>query len=261
MKPPKPVKAFENTEFLRSSHARTVRILSEYLEPRSRLARLNVRDTIAFFGSARFCDAETAQQRVAKAKTEEETAAAKKCLAGSHYYEDARALAARLTVWAKSISKKEDRYVICSGGGPGIMEGANRGAHEAGGRSIGLNISLPMEQEPNPYITPSLSFDFHYFFMRKLWFAYLAKALVVFPGGFGTFDEMMEILTLAQTQKFRKQMLVVVYGTEYWNKVINFDAMEELGTISAHDRSLFREANTPDTAFEILTTWLSKNHR
>ena len=140
------------------------------------------------------------------------------------------------------------------------MEGANRGAYEAGGRSIGLNISLPMEQVPNPYITPELCFDFHYFFMRKLWFAYLAKALVVFPGGFGTLDELMEILTLAQTKKFRKQMLVVLYGTDYWHKVINFDAMEELGTISSEDRSLFRNANTPDEAFDILTPWLKETY-
>ena len=260
MKSPKPVKCFENTEFLHSPQARTIRILSEYLEPRSRLAKYNVRDTIAFFGSARLCDGETAQARVASAVSDEEKAAAQKCLAGSRYYEEARALAARLTVWAKGVSDKEDRYVICSGGGPGIMEGANHGAYEAGGRSIGLNISLPMEQVPNPYITPELCFDFHYFFMRKLWFAYLAKALVVFPGGFGTLDELMEILTLAQTKKFRKQMLVVLYGTDYWHKVINFDAMEELGTISSEDRSLFRNANTPDEAFDILTPWLKETY-
>ena len=237
-----------------------IRILAEYLEPQSRINYHKVRDTIVFFGSARFCDAETAEQRVAAAATDEEKVAAGKCLSGSRYYEQARELASRLTVWAKTVSAKEDRYVICSGGGPGIMEAANRGAHEAGGRSVGLNIDLPMEQEPNPYITPELSFEFHYFFMRKLWFAYLAKALVVFPGGFGTLDEMMEILTLAQTKKFRKKMLVVLYGSDYWNKVINFQAMEDLGTISPEDLSLFRWADTPDAAFDILTTWLAENY-
>ena len=255
-----PVKSYENADFLKSPQGRTIRILAEYMEPQSRINRYKVRDTIVFFGSARFCDAETAAGRVASAVSEEEKAAAAKCLAGSRYYEQARELASKLTVWAKGVSHKDDRYVICSGGGPGIMEAANRGASEAGGRSVGLNIDLPMEQEPNPYITPELSFEFHYFFMRKLWFAYLAKALVVFPGGFGTLDEMMEILTLAQTKKFRKKMLVVLYGSEYWNNVIGFDAMEALGTISPEDRSLFRRAETPDAAFEILTTWLAENY-
>lgn len=254
------MKSYENEGFLNSSHGRMVRILAEYLEPQSRINYHKVRDTIVFFGSARFCDAATAEQRVAAATTDEERTAAAKCLAGSLYYEQARELASRLTVWAKGVSAKEDRYVICSGGGPGIMEAANRGAHEAGGRSVGLNIDLPMEQEPNPYITPELSFEFHYFFMRKLWFAYLAKALVVFPGGFGTLDEMMEILTLDQTKKFRKKMLVVLYGNDYWNKVINFQAMEDLGTISPEDRSLFQRADTPDAAFDILTNWLVENY-
>jgi uncharacterized protein (TIGR00730 family) len=150
--------------------------------------------------------------------------------------------------------------VVCSGGGPGIMEAANRGASEAGGRSIGLNISLPLEQEPNRYITPELSFDFHYFFMRKLWFAYMAKALIVFPGGYGTLDEMMEILTLSQTKKFRKKMLVMIYGSEYWHKVISFDAMEELGTIDPEDRNLFKVANEPQQAYELLTAWLEEHY-
>lgn len=254
------MKSYENKGFLYSAQARTIRILAEYLEPRSRIDYHKVRDTIVFFGSARFCDAATAEQRVAAAATDEEKAAAAQCLAGSLYYEQARELASRLTVWAKGVSAEEDRYVICSGGGPGIMEAANRGAYEAGGRSVGLNIDLPMEQEPNPYITPELSFEFHYFFMRKLWFAYLAKALVIFPGGFGTLDELMEILTLEQTKKFRKKMLIVLYGADYWNKVVNFRAMEDFGTISPEDRGLFQWADTPDAAFDILTTWLIENY-
>ena len=254
------MKSYENKGFLYSSQGRTIRILAEYLEPQSRINYHKVRDTIVFFGSSRFCDAATAEQRVAAAATDEQKAAAAKCLAGSLYYEQARELASRLTVWAKGVSAKEDRYVICSGGGPGIMEAANRGAHEAGGRSVGLNIDLPMEQEPNPYITPELSFEFHYFFMRKLWFAYLAKALVIFPGGFGTLDEVMEILTLEQTKKFRKKMLIVLYGSDYWNKVLNFQAMQDFGTISPEDLTLFQRADTPDAAFDILTTWLIENY-
>ena len=256
-----PVKCYENLEFLHSASARTLRILSEYLEPRSRIDRFGVRDTIVFFGSSRFCDAETAERRVAEAETPEQVCEAEKSFQGSRYYEQARDLASRLTTWSTALSEKHDRYVICSGGGPGIMEAANRGAYEAGGRSIGLNISLPNEQEPNPYITPELCFQFHYFFMRKLWFAYLAKALIVFPGGFGTLDEMMEILTLAQTRKFRKKMLVMLYGnSSYWSRVLSFDAMEELGTISPEDRLLFRQAETPEAAFDTLTGWLLEHY-
>ena len=255
-----PPKCYENPAFLHSASARTLRILSEYLEPKSRLDHFGVRDTIVFFGSARFCDAETAEKRVAQARTPEEVRAAERCRLGSRYYEEARRLSSRLTTWSMRLSEQQDRYVICSGGGPGIMEAANRGAHEAGGRSIGLNISLPGEQEPNPYVTPELCLQFHYFFMRKLWFAYPAKALIVFPGGFGTLDEMMEILTLTQTHKFGKEMLVVLYGTEYWDKVLHFDAMEELGTIDPEDRSLFRKADTPETAFESLTSWLMEHY-
>ncbi len=257
--PQTPLKCYEDLDFLHSASARTLRILSEYLEPKSRIERFGVRDTIVFFGSARFCDAETAERRVAEAATPEQAREAEKCRLGSLYYEQARELASRLATWSIGLSEKQNRYVICSGGGPGIMEAANRGAHEAGGRSIGLNISLPNEQQPNPYITPELCFQFHYFFMRKLWFAYLAKALIVFPGGFGTLDEMMEILTLAQTGKFRKKMLVLLYGDGYWDRVVNFDAMEELGVIVPEDRSLFRKAETPETAFEILTSWLMEH--
>ncbi len=255
-----PIKAYKDLGFLNSPAARTIRMLAEYLEPRSRFHHEKIRDTIVFFGSARFCDAATAAERLAAAATPGQVRAAKRCEEGSRYYEDARQLAALLTKWSMGVSGDAERFVVCSGGGPGIMEAANRGASEAGGRSIGLNISLPMEQEPNLYITPELSFDFHYFFMRKLWFAYMAKALIVFPGGYGTLDEMMEILTLSQTKKFRKKMLVMIYGSEYWNKVISFDAMEELGTIDHEDRDLFKFANEPQQAYELLTAWLEEHY-
>ncbi len=178
----------------------------------------------------------------------------------ARYYEDARRLAGLLTNWAKQIPSAKARFVVTSGGGPGIMEAANRGAHEAGGKTIGMNIRLPFEQAPNPYITPSLNFEFHYFFMRKLWFAYLAKALVVFPGGFGTLDEMFEILTLAQTKKLAKKITVVIYGSEYWKKVFNLDVLVDTGAISPKDIELFQLADTPEQAFELLRQGLTENY-
>jgi uncharacterized protein (TIGR00730 family) len=178
----------------------------------------------------------------------------------ARYYEDARRLAQMLTRWAMKIPSRRHRFVVTSGGGPGIMEAANRGAYEAGGKTIGLNIRLPFEQRPNPYITPSLNFEFHYFFMRKLWFAYLSKALVVFPGGFGTLDEMFEILTLAQTQKLAKKITVVIYGSEYWKKVFNLEALVDTGTISPKDIELFQFADTPEQAFELLRKGLTENY-
>ncbi len=200
-----PPKAYNNVKFLNSAGARTIRMLAEYVEPKSRLDRKKIRDTIVFFGSARFSDAKEAARRAAQARTPAQKREAKRLQAAARYYEEARELARRLTLWSEQRSPNGRRFVICSGGGPGIMEAANRGAHEAGGISLGLNISLPLEQEPNPYITPGLSFQFHYFFMRKLWFAYLAKVLVVFPGRYGTMDEMMETLTLTQTEKLNKK--------------------------------------------------------
>jgi hypothetical protein len=176
------------------------------------------------------------------------------------YYEDARELAFMLTQWTKTIRSRRYRFVVTSGGGPGIMEAANRGAYEAGGKTIGLNIRLPFEQEPNRYITPSLNFEFHYFFMRKYWFAYLAKALVVFPGGFGTLDEMFELLTLSQTQKLAKKMTIILYGESYWRQIVNFDVLVEKGAISPSDLELFQFANTPKQAFEMLRDGLTKNH-
>jgi uncharacterized protein (TIGR00730 family) len=178
----------------------------------------------------------------------------------ARYYEDARKLANMFTQWAMEIPPRRRRFVVTTGGGPGIMEAANLGAHEAGGKTIGLNIHLPFEQNPNPYITPSLNFEFHYFFMRKFWFAYLAKALVIFPGGFGTLDELFEILTLAQTQKLAKKILVVIYGSEYWNKVLNLEVMADAGAISPQDLDLFQIVDTPEDGFRVLRDGLTKYH-
>jgi len=230
----KPV-AYLNDDFLNSPDARAIRLLAEYLEPLSAFRHQKIRDTVVFFGSARLRDDGPLGQ----------------------YYNDARTLARRITEWAAQFTGNgANRFVICSGGGPGIMEAANRGAADAGGKTIGLNIGLPFEQLPNPYISPELSFEFHYFFMRKLWFAYLAKALVVFPGGFGTMDELMEVLTLSQTQKLAKKIAIVLYGSSYWKEIINFDALVRHGVIGAGDLGLFQYADDPDTAFKLLTEHL-----
>jgi uncharacterized protein (TIGR00730 family) len=229
--------AYKNHEFLDSSDARALRILSEYLEPYSHFRRERIRDTVVFFGSARIHDG-----------------------AGplAKYYEDARTLARLLTEWGEEVKNSSRRFVVCSGGGPGIMEAANRGAHEAGGKTVGLNIGLPFEQFPNPYISPELCFEFHYFFMRKFWFAYLAKALVVFPGGFGTLDELMELLTLVQTKKLQKKIIIVLYGSAFWKEIINFDALIKYGTISADDLKLFEFADDPASALAILKEGLTR---
>ncbi|HUN26293.1 MAG TPA: LOG family protein [Steroidobacteraceae bacterium] len=225
-----PALAYENERFLDSDEARPLRILAEYLEPLERFRRARVHDTIVFFGSARL----DPQGPL------------------GHYYEAARELARLLTTWSKSLPSHEHRYVICSGGGGGIMEAANRGASEAGGRTIGLNICLPREQSPNPFITRELAFQFHYFFMRKLWFAHLARALVVFPGGFGTLDELTEILTLAQTRKLSNPIAVVLFGREYWKEIINFDALVRHGMIAREDLELFEFADDPAIALALL---------
>jgi uncharacterized protein (TIGR00730 family) len=229
--------AYLNEAFLNSPDARALRILAEFLEPLAHFRREKVRDTVVFFGSARLQEGEGPLAR---------------------YYDDARALARILTEWADQFTNSNYRFVVCSGGGPGIMEAANRGASDVNGKTVGLNIGLPFEQFPNPYITPELSFEFHYFFKRKFWFAYLAKALVVFPGGFGTMDELMELLTLAQTQKLAKKMTIVLYGSEYWKEIINFDALVKYGMIAREDLDLFHYADTPDAAFEILKSGLMK---
>jgi uncharacterized protein (TIGR00730 family) len=277
--------AYENLGFLNSADGRVIRIVSEYLEPLARFRREQIQDTVVFFGSARFRGREEADHALElldntgstqPAPSEEQPAKPVEIATGTatdlqrkravaavemaRYYEDARRLAQLLTQWAKTIPSRKHRFVVTSGGGPGIMEAANRGAYEAGGKTIGMNILLPFEQLPNPYITPSLNFEFHYFFMRKLWFAYLAKALVVFPGGFGTLDEMFEILTLAQTQKMTKKITVVIYGPEYWKKVFNLETLVDTGAISPKDVDLFKFADSPEEAFELLRQGLTENY-
>ena len=236
--PPRVAVPYKDEEFLGSDEARPLRIIAEYLAPLRRFRREHVHDTIVFFGSARLTTSGPL----------------------GRYYEEARELARLLTVWSKSLPSTAHRFVICSGGGGGIMEAANRGASDAGGRTIGLNISLPHEQRPNPYITPELSFEFHYFFMRKLWFAHLARALVAFPGGFGTLDEVMEILTLAQTRKLERHLPIILYGPDYWREIINFDALVRHGTISKEDLLLFQFADQPAEALALLQAELAKSH-
>ncbi|HKF24061.1 MAG TPA: TIGR00730 family Rossman fold protein [Candidatus Angelobacter sp.] len=267
--------AYLNPEYLNSPDGRILRILAEYAEPLSRFRREKIQDTVVFFGSARFGGLDEAQHKLNS--LENSSAAAKPNQPGNQsvaddlkratvgvemarYYEEARQLAHMLTEWSVTLPGKRHRFVVTSGGGPGIMEAANRGAREAGGKTIGLNIRLPFEQLPNPYITPDLNFEFHYFFMRKYWFAYLAKALVVFPGGFGTLDELFEILTLAQTQKLAKKILVLVYGKEYWNKVLNLGSLVDSGAISPEDQKLFSFADSSAEAFQFLKDGLTYYH-
>jgi uncharacterized protein (TIGR00730 family) len=226
--------AYLNERFLASDDARPLRILAEYLEPLQRFRRARIYDTIVFFGSARLEPGGPL----------------------ARFYDEARELAKLITLWSKELPSHEHRYVICSGGGGGIMEAANRGASEAGGRSIGLNIALPHEQTPNSYITRELSFEFHYFFMRKLWFAHLARALVVFPGGFGTLDELTEILTLAQTRKLSRGIPVILYGSAYWKEILNFEALVRYGTIAREDLDLFEYADAPQAALAHLQSKL-----
>ena len=261
--------AYDDSEFLESSDARPIRILAEYLEPLKRFKAQNVQDTVVFFGSARVLSRTHAQRALSRLKNghkrrnDDYKAALKrgqKALEWSRYYEDARQLAHRLTEWSLGLDAPRQRFVVCSGGGPGIMEAANRGASEAGGKSIGLNISLPLEQAPNRYITDELLFHFHYFFMRKFWFAYLAKALVIFPGGFGTLDEMFEILTLAQTRKLSKKLIVILYGSDYWDDVLKLEPLAEWGAINETDLNLLCKVDSVDTAFEELKRHLLKHH-
>jgi uncharacterized protein (TIGR00730 family) len=276
--------AYENPAFLDSPDARIVRILAEYQEPLARFRRERIQDTVVFFGSARFRALDVAHQEfellentgsTTPAPPQEQPATAPEIETGdateqrlrlaasaiemAAYYEDARRLAHMVASWACTLPGRRHRFVVTSGGGPGIMEAANRGAHEAGCKTIGLNIKLPFEQVPNPYITPSLNFQFHYFFMRKYWFAYLAKALVVFPGGFGTLDEMFELLTLAQTHKLAKKITIVIYGSSYWKNVLNLDLLAEKGAIAFKDRDLFHYADTPEQAFAMLQEGLAEH--
>ncbi|HEY0565905.1 MAG TPA: TIGR00730 family Rossman fold protein [Terriglobales bacterium] len=283
--------AYENRPFINGPEGRILRITAEYLEPLTRFRREKIQDTVVFFGSARFINIESARENLANAEAAAEDGSpvrlldntgstnlappeeqpdshadselkikrARAAVEMARYYEDARKLSRLLTEWSMTIKSKRARFVVTSGGGPGIMEAANRGAAEAGGKTIGLNIRLPFEQFPNRWITPSLNFEFHYFFMRKYWFAYLAKALVVFPGGFGTLDEAFEILTLTQTQKLAKKMPVIIYGSEYWKRIINFEALVDSGAISPKDMQLFEFADTPEQAFECLQGHLQEH--
>jgi uncharacterized protein (TIGR00730 family) len=230
--------AYKNEAFIDGWSGRSLRLLSEYLEPLDRLGQEKIRDTIVFFGSARI----------------RETGPL------ARYYDEARELARIVTQWSDGLEPPTRRFVVCTGGGPGIMEAANRGAADAGGKTIGLNIALPFEQAPNPFITPELNFEFHYFFMRKFWFAYLAKALIVFPGGFGTLDELTEILTLAQTQKLEKRIQIILYGSDFWNELINFEAMVKHGVISREDLHLFEFADSPSAALARLKPFLEENY-
>ncbi len=267
-----PLKSYRNLDFLASPAARIVRILSEFIEPESRFRKYHVKNTIVFFGSSRTLSRKEAERNVKIAETRlakkksppedllQDYEKAKQELVMSRYYEDAVSLAEKLTRWSKGFKERRKRFLICSGGAQGIMEAANRGAKKANGRSIGLNISLPLEQRPNKYQSKELSFEFHYFFIRKFWFFYLAKALVAFPGGFGTMDELFELLTLVQTHKTKKYMPILIYGTEYWNQVVNFDAMVKAGMISQEDLDIFRFFDDVDSAFEYLKEELTKQY-
>jgi uncharacterized protein (TIGR00730 family) len=264
----------EDRKFLTSTPARPLRILAEYLHPLVQLKNQGIADTIVMFGSARIESHETAQARYTRLKQQKKSKMpeaelakhhaalrhAKSALEMSRYYEEARQLSHKLTTWALSLGPRPRRFVVCSGGGPGIMEAANRGAAEAGGKSIGLSIELPHEQFANPYISPELSFNFHYFFMRKLWFAQIAKALIVFPGGFGTMDELWEMLTLLQTEKLPKHNLILIYGRKYWDEVLNWKAMVRWGTINEEEYELLQFADTVDEAFERVRAGLEKYH-
>jgi uncharacterized protein (TIGR00730 family) len=251
--------AYQNAKFLASRDARALRILSEYLEPLSRLGHYQVDDTIVFMGSARIRSAEQAERDLKAAEQGGgDLERARTDLELSTYYEAARELARRLTEWSKGLDHEERRFVVCTGGGPGIMEAANRGASEAKGMNVGLSISIPVDEVENSFVTRELSFFFHYFFMRKFWFAYLAKAVVFFPGGFGTLDELFELLTLQQTRKMRKALPIVLFGTKYWDEVIGFDALVRYGTIDRQDLRLMHRTDSVDEAYEFIVGVLAE---
>jgi uncharacterized protein (TIGR00730 family) len=253
-------KAYQDPRFLESKDARPLRILAEYLEPLSRFKRHGVQDTIVFMGSARLASEEAAKAALAEAEASGNgLEAARIAVDLAVYYEAARTLAHRLTTWSKKLDREHRRFVVCTGGGPGIMEAANRGASEARGLNVGLTISIPNDEFDNPYVSRELHFHFHYFFMRKFWFVYLAKAVVLFPGGFGTLDEMFEILTLVQTHKMKKHMPIVLFGAKFWNEVVNFDALVKYGTISASDLHFFHRTDSVDEAYDIITKGLTEN--
>ncbi len=267
---PMPDLAYQDRVFMESIAARPLRILAEYIDPINRLRRAGVGDTIVMFGSARIQPRDRASAQLKKVQSaargrrtpewNTKIAAAKSIVGMSRYYEEARELSRRITTWAMTLGAQPKRFVICSGGGPGIMEAANRGAAEAGGSSIGLSIQLPHEQRPNPYISPDLNFCFHYFFMRKLWFAQMAKALIVFPGGFGTMDELWEILTLMQTAKLSSRHLILIYGRKYWNRVVNWRHMVRSGTVSEREFKMLQFTDTVDDAFDHVRGEMEKHH-
>ncbi len=251
--------AYLKKKFVESRAGRPLRILSEYLEPAARFKHFEISDTIVFYGSARILSREIAEKNLAVAREQgDDTANAEQAVTLSRYYEDARELSRRLTEWSKNLEGTERRFVISTGGGPGIMEAANRGASEAQGMNIGLNIQLPFEQHENPYITRELTFEFNYFFMRKFWFMYLAKALIIFPGGFGTLDELFEAMTLETTGKLHKKMPVVLFGNDYWDEVLNLDALVKFGTISSEDLDVIFKTDSVDTAFDHITHELTE---
>lgn len=262
-----PKKAYSNPNFLNSPDARTIRILAEYLEPESRFSKYKILDTVVFFGSARLISKRAALREYAKIKNSDPKQSpnfaaklrrAQQDLMMSRYYEDAVELSKKLTEWSINLGLDQNRFIICTGGGPGIMEAANKGAKLAGGYSIGLNISIPFEQFVNQYVTPQLKFEFHYFFMRKFWFAYLSKALIIFPGGFGTMDELFEILTLVQTGKIKKNLMILIYDEKYWKDILNFDKLADYGMVSKNDLNLFQFCNSIDDAYTIITRHFEK---
>ena len=255
-----PIKAYHNLSFIDGTTARPIRMLAEYIEPRERFERRAISDTILFFGSARIVSTADAEARLEAVRDAGgDTSEAETQLRMSTYYEATRELAYRLTNWSKELKGTQRRFVVCSGGGPGIMEAANRGASEAKGINIGLGISLPFEEASNAYVTRDLNFEFHYFFMRKFWFLYLAKALVIMPGGFGTLDELFECLTLLQTAKIKKRLPIVLFGSEFWEKVINIEAMVGFGTISAEDLERVHRTDSVDDAFKYVTNELAEH--
>lgn len=266
-----PLKAYQNSEFLNGPGARSIRILAEFLQPQQQFRREGIKDTIVFFGSARFKSMKSCKKKLNELRLKHNKSKSnhKKLLRliedadidlyMSKYYEDAVKLAKMITEWTHTLNQPF-RFVICSGGGPGIMEAANKGVSVAKGRSIGLNISLPFEQESNRFVSKDLRFEFHYFFMRKFWFVYLAKAFIMFPGGFGTLDELMEVLTLLQTKKLKKKVTIILFGKEYWNTIINFKAMVHQRVISKNDLKLFRIVNSAEEAYKFLVNDLIKNY-
>jgi uncharacterized protein (TIGR00730 family) len=228
--PNAPDPVYRDADFMEGPDARPLRILSEYIQPLAKFRDAGVHDTIVFFGSAR--------------QTEDGPM--------GRYFSEARELARMVTEWSLSLGFAKDRFVVCTGGGGGFMEAANRGAIEGGGRSIGLNIRLPKEQKPNAFISPELNFMFHYFFMRKLWFAHLARAIVIFPGGYGTLDELFEVLTLATTHKLARDIPVILYGSGYWKEIVNFEGLVKHGMISRAEADVVKYADDPATALKLL---------